>query len=87
MHTKSELENLTDEQLVVLAKSLNIPVSSSTEKIDLIYGIIGAESEQPAVVPAEKPKKRGRKSKAEKEAEATESQSATESSKQHPYCC
>ena len=82
MHTKSELENLTDEQLVVLAKSLNIPVSSSTEKIDLIYGIIGAESEQPAVVPAEKPKKRGRKSKAEKEAEAAESQSATESSKQ-----
>ncbi len=82
MHTKSELENLTDEQLVVLAKSLNIPVSSSTEKIDLIYGIIGAESEQPAIVPAEKPKKRGRKSKAEKEAEAAESQSATESSKQ-----
>ena len=82
MHTKSELENLTDEQLVVLAKSLNIPVSSSTEKIDLIYGIIGAESEQPAVVPAEKPKKRGRKSKAEKEAEAAESQSATDSSKQ-----
>jgi len=82
MHTKSELENLTDEQLVVLAKSLNIPVSSSTEKIDLIYGIIGAESEQPAVVPAEKPKKRGRKSKAEKEAEAAETQPAAETAKQ-----
>jgi transcription termination factor Rho len=82
MHTKSELENLTDEQLVVLAKSLNIPVSSSTEKIDLIYGIIGAESEQPAIVPAEKPKKRGRKSKAEKEAEAAAAQSTTENAKQ-----
>ena len=70
MHTKSELEALTDEQLVVLARSLDIPVKSDTEKLDLIYAIIGAESEKVSAEPVEKPKKRGRKSKAEKEAEA-----------------
>ena len=59
MHTKSELEALTDEQLVVLARSLNIPVKSDTEKLDLIYAIIGAESEKVSAEPAEKPKKRG----------------------------
>ena len=78
MHTKSELEALTDEQLVVLARSLNIPVKSDTEKLDLIYAIIGAESEKVSAEPAEKPKKRGRKSKAEKEAEAA-AQAAKES--------
>ena len=67
MHTKSELEALTDEQLVVLARSLDITVKSDTDKMDLIYSIIGAESEKAL---EEKPKKRGRKSKAEKEAEA-----------------
>ena len=75
MHTKSELEALTDEQLVVLARSLDIPVKSDTEKLDLIYAIIGAESEQPT---EEKPKKRGRKSKAEKEAEAAATKATKE---------
>ena len=74
MHTKSELEALADEQLVVLARSLDIPVKPDTEKIDLIYAIIGKESEQ--VVEEEKPKKRGRKSKAEKEAESKQKEGA-----------
>jgi transcription termination factor Rho len=42
-------------------------VNPDTEKLDLIYAIIGKESEQAV---EEKPKKRGRKSKAEKEAES-----------------
>ena len=79
MHTKSELEALTDEQLVVLARSLNLTVKSDTDKLDLIYGIIGAESEQAT---EEKPKKRGRKSKAEKEAEATEAAKTPETASQ-----
>ena len=73
MHTKSELEALTDEQLIVLARSLDIPVKSDTEKLDLIYAVIDAESKN-AVTPADNPKKRGRKSKAEKEAEAQPTQ-------------
>ena len=81
MHTKSELEALTDEQLVVLARSLDIPVKSDTEKIDLIYAIIGAESEKVSAEPVEKPKKRGRKSKAEKDAEAAAAKEETEKKK------
>ena len=72
MHTKSELESMTLEQLQEIAKGLNIPVKSKSTKLDIVYSIIDEESMQ--VQPAEKPapKKRGRKSKAEKEAnEAT----------------
>ncbi|MBR4533203.1 MAG: transcription termination factor Rho [Bacteroidaceae bacterium] len=79
MHTKSELEALTDEQLIVLARSLDIPVKSDTEKMDLIYAVIDAESKNVVVGPVEKPKKRGRKSKAEKDAEAQQSQESQSS--------
>ena len=76
MHTKSELESLDIQALTDIAKSLNIPVKSSTEKLDLIYSIIGAESEQAVTSSSSAtsaPKKRGRKSKAEKAAtEATQ---------------
>ena len=70
MHTKSELEAMTTEELTSLAASLNVKVKNSDAKIDLIYEIIGAESDQAMAAPAPAPKKRGRKSKAEKEAEA-----------------
>ncbi|MBR0273693.1 MAG: transcription termination factor Rho [Bacteroidaceae bacterium] len=72
MHTKSELEALSIEQLNEIARSLNIPLKGDVQKLDLIYGIIEAElSQGPSVTDSEKPapKKRGRKSKAEKEAE------------------
>jgi len=71
MHTKSELEALSIEQLNEIARSLNIPLKGDIQKLDLIYGIIEAElSQGPAVTASEKPapKKRGRKSKADKEA-------------------
>ena len=71
MHTKSELEALSIEQLTEIAKGFQIPLKNDTPKLELIYSIIEAEiaqgsaaQEQPA------PKKRGRKSKAEKEVEA-----------------
>ncbi len=67
MHTKIELEALPIEELVTMAKGLNITVKKDTEKLDLIYDIIEAEL---AVVPEPEaqPKKRGRKPKAEKTA-------------------
>ena len=68
MHTKSELEEMSIEALTELAHSLNISTKKNPEKIELIYNIIGAESESPALVTEKQPKKRGRKSKAEKEA-------------------
>ncbi|MBR1683237.1 MAG: transcription termination factor Rho [Bacteroidaceae bacterium] len=73
MHTKSELEALSIEQLKEIAKSLKISVKGDTPQLDIIYSIIEAELAQ-GTAPAEEnvaPKKRGRKSKAEKEAEAT----------------
>ena len=75
MHTKSELESLSMDELTGIAHSLNVPVSANDSQIDLIYSIIGAESDlamNAQAKPAEgaAPKKRGRKSKAEKEAEA-----------------
>ncbi len=71
MHTKHELEEMSMEALATLAKTLDVPYSNSTDKLDLIYDIIGAESIAPVVPPEpeEKPKRRGRKPKAEKEAE------------------
>ncbi len=68
MHTKSELEEMSIEALTELAHSLNLSTKHNPEKIELIYNIIGAESESPALVTEKQPKKRGRKSKAEKEA-------------------
>ena len=74
MHTKSDLEDLTIEQLTEIAKSLNISTKGNTPKLDLIYSIIEAEVAQaPIKAKDEKPapKKRGRKPKAEKAAEET----------------
>ncbi len=84
MHTKSELEALSIEQLNEIARSLNISVKGDVQKLDLIYGIIEAElSQGPAVADSEKPatKKRGRKAKAEKEAEATDAEPTEKSRK------
>ncbi|MBQ7442393.1 MAG: transcription termination factor Rho [Bacteroidaceae bacterium] len=79
MHTKSELESMAFEELASLAKELGVAAKSNDEKIDLIYAIIGAESDQAMAAPAEAtPKKRGRKSKAEKEAAAAASATAKE---------
>ena len=82
MHTKSELEGLTIEALTEIAKTLNVKVKSDDSKLDLIYSIIGAESDQamngtPAQVEKPTPKKRGRKSAAEKaESQATKEEIA-----------
>ncbi|MBO4907296.1 MAG: transcription termination factor Rho [Bacteroidaceae bacterium] len=72
MHTKSELESLSIDELTQIARDLDINVKDSDSQIDLIYSIIGAESDravmgQSQATPA--PKKRVRKSKAEKEAD------------------
>ena len=57
MHTKSELESMTPEQLVELGMSIGAQMSN--DKMSLIYNIIDKESTMPA---AEKPK-RGRPKK------------------------
>ena len=77
MHTKSELEALSVEQLIEIAKGFQIPLKSNTPKLELIYSIIEAEIAQGSA-PQEKPapKKRGRKTKAEKESAAAASSSA-----------
>ena len=70
MHTKSELEALSIEQLTEIAKGFQIPLKNDTSKLELIYSIIEAEiAEGTAAQEKPAPKKRGRKSKAEKEAE------------------
>ena len=66
MHTKIELEALPIEELTSMAKGLNINVKKNSEKLDLIYDIIEAELTQ--TPPEPQAKKRGRKSKAEKDA-------------------
>lgn len=45
MHTKSELEEMSLEQLEDIAHDLGISIKSSDEKIDLIYQIIDTQSE------------------------------------------
>ncbi len=65
MHTKSELEAMSMEELNALAKEFNAEKANNTE--DLIYNIIDAESIHNSKQVKE-PAKRGRKSKAEKEA-------------------
>ncbi|MCR5820910.1 MAG: transcription termination factor Rho [Bacteroidaceae bacterium] len=69
MHTKDELESLTIEQLREIAKAIHISVKPNAEKIDIIYAIIDEESLHPLPEVKPAPKKRGRKSKAEKAAE------------------
>ena len=46
MHTKSDLEALSIEQLLEIAKSLNIPAKASMPQLELIYSIIEAELTQ-----------------------------------------
>ena len=60
MHTKSELEGMTPEQLVELG--LSIGAQMSNDKTELIYNIIDRESTMPAAAQPEKPK-RGRPKK------------------------
>ena len=69
MHTKTELEALPIEELTTMAKTLDIPTKKDTEKLELIYSIIEAElSQTPTPAETKQPKKRGRKSNAEKAA-------------------
>ena len=70
MHTKSELESMTTEQLHEIAQSLNIKIKPKDSQLDIVYAIIDEESMQATPIDRPAPKKRGRKSKAEKEAEA-----------------
>ena len=72
MHTKSELESMTPEQLVELGMSIGAQMSN--DKMSLIYNIIDKESTMTDPVPAEKPK-RGRPKK-------TETKKAEEASKE-----
>ena len=52
MHTKTELEALPIDQLMEMAKALDITTKKDTEKLPLIYSIIEAELSQTAA-PAE----------------------------------
>ena len=69
MHTKSQLESMSMDELHALATKIG--AEQSDDQITLIYNIIDKESEVGSmeVSTNAKPKKRGRKSKAEKEAE------------------
>ena len=64
MHTKSELESMTPEQLVELGMSIGAQMSN--DKMSLIYNIIDKESTMPSSTQTEKVK-RGRPKKAESE--------------------
>ncbi len=78
MHTKSQLESMSMDELQELASKIGAEMSQ--DKLELIYNIIDKESEIGSTTQPDeeaKPKKRGRKSKAEKEAEAA-SQAAEE---------
>ena len=68
MHTKSQLESMSMDELHALAT--NIGAEQNEDQTTLIYNIIDKESEVGSTDVQEKPlpKKRGRKSKAEKEA-------------------
>ncbi len=73
MHTKSELESMTKEELTSLASSLGLKTKSDDAKIDIIYSVISAESDMvmnKPVADGEKPaRKRGRKNKSAVETE------------------
>ncbi len=73
MHTKSELEGMTPEQLVELG--LQIGAQMSNDKTELIYNIIDRESTLPATEQPEKPK-RGRPKKTESAEKAKEAKAA-----------
>ena len=79
MHTKSQLESMSMDELHALAAKIG--AEQSNDQITLIYNIIDKESEVGSMeVSAEaKSKKRGRKSKAEKQDEAKEAQQPQES--------
>ena len=71
MHTKSQLESMSMDELQELANRIGAEMSQ--DKLELIYNIIDKESEIGSITQPDeeaKPKKRGRKSKAEKKAEA-----------------
>lgn len=79
MHTKSQLESMSMDELHALAASIG--AEQDDDQTTLIYNIIDKESEvgseETPVMPM--PKKRGRKSKAEKEAlEAMQARQAAE---------
>ncbi|MBR5576479.1 MAG: transcription termination factor Rho [Bacteroidaceae bacterium] len=79
MHTKSQLESMSVDELHALADQIG--AEQSNDQITLIYNIIDKESEVGSMeVSAEaKSKKRGRKSKAEKQADAKEAEQSQES--------
>ena len=69
MHTKSQLESMSMDELQELANKIGAEMSQ--DKLEQIYNIIDKESEISSATQPDseaKPKKRGRKSKAEKEA-------------------
>ena len=78
MHTKSQLESMSMDELKSLAS--DIGAEYSEDKITLVYNIIDKESEvgSKEIAASAQPKKRGRKSKAEKEAEKAVEQKAEE---------
>ncbi len=84
MHTKSQLESMSMDELQELANKIGAEMSQ--DKLEQIYNIIDKESEISSATQPDseaKPKKRGRKSKAEKEAEAAaQAASETEVSQQ-----
>ena len=96
MHTKTQLESMTMDQLLTLAQKIG--AEKSNDKTTLIYNIIDAESmvgpvnkettstrgeKEAASAEAEPaPKKRGRKPKAEKEQEKEQEATATQPSKE-----
>ncbi len=82
MHTKSDLENMSGEELNDIAKNLGINASASDDRLDLIYRIIDEESAQSAAqrVSESKPaaRKRTRISKKETDRVYSASQGAGE---------
>ena len=82
MHTKSQLESMSMDELHALATQVG--ADHSDDQITLIYNIIDKESEVGAMeVPTEaKTKKRARKSKSETETESKTDKNTAKSSKQ-----
>ncbi len=61
MHKKSELENMSQEELMDIAKELGIQTPGEGDRMGLIYQIIDEESIQSAsqkAAPAKTPRKR-----------------------------
>ncbi len=66
MHTKDELEKMSDIELVTLAASLGIKVSEDKDRISTIYDIINQEAENQASEADDAKPKRARISRAPK---------------------